>query len=140
MRYGNFPVSGTCSGMFSGFRNVFVPEFNSFRNMFRNFLGFRNMFQNFSGFRNVFRNFSGFRNVFQNFSGFRNVIRNISVFRNQLRNNFQFPKWNNSRICSGNENWNSGFRIHISGSFRFHYGNFDPEYPSFKQFKKKVSF
>ena len=30
MCYGNFPVSGTCSGKFSGFRNVFVPEFFRF--------------------------------------------------------------------------------------------------------------
>ena len=30
MCYGNFPVFGTCSGKFSGFRNVFVPEFFQF--------------------------------------------------------------------------------------------------------------
>ena len=114
----SFPVSGLCL-----FRN-----FSGFRNVFRKFSGFRNVFRNYSGFRNVFRNFSGFRNVMRNFSGFQNVFRNFSGFRNVFRNNFQFPKWNNSGICSGNLNRNSGFRIHISGSFRFHYGNFDPEY------------
>ena len=124
MPYGNFSVSRTCL-----FRNV-----NVFRNMFLNFSGFRNVFQNFSdfrnfsGLRNVFWKYSGFRNVFLNFSGFRNVLRNFSGFWNAFRNNFQFLKWNNFGICSGNGNRNSGIWIHISGSFSFHYGNFDLEY------------
>ena len=84
--------------------------------------------QNFSNFRNVFRKFSNFPNVFQNFSDFQNVFRNFSGFSERILENFHFTKWNNSKICTGNGNRNSCFWIHISGSFRFHYGNFDPKY------------
>ena len=35
MCYRNFPVSGTCSGKFTGFRNVFVPEFFRFPELFQ---------------------------------------------------------------------------------------------------------
>ena len=59
--------------------------------------------------------FPVFQNVFQNFSGFWNC----SSFPKCVPEFFQFPKWNNSGTCSGNGNQNSGFRINISGSFRF---------------------
>ena len=65
--------------------------------------------------------FSGSGNMMQSFSGFQNVFQNFSGFRNTFRNNFQFQKWNNSEICSGNGNRNSGFWIHISRPFCFHY-------------------
>ena len=132
-----------CSGFRYVFRNVFrfpEPICSEILMVSGTCFGIVPYSGTFSVFFLVSGMFSGFLNVFRNFSGFRNVYRNFSGFRNAFWNNFQFLKWNNSGICSGNGNRNSGIRIHISGSFRFLYRNFDPKYwnPQFAHYKESV--
>ena len=112
-----FPISGTCSGNFPISR-MCSRIFQFSRMCSGIFLISGTCSEIFLVFKNVLRNFSDFQNVFRNFSG----------FSERILENFHFTKWNNSKICTGNGNRNSCFWIHISGSFRFHYGNFDPKY------------